>query len=342
MCSFGKCRKGRKKIGIETHIRPGAIVYLFESLNKPQLESVKEIGFDGLCFMKLTKFHRDMVPWLVEHFNPSSQRFSVDGAHFNVTSDDIFDLFCLPKGKMKVVEIEKLRSRKNPDDIYMDELKGHFEVRSDNTVPTTSLFDSMINLKEGGALFKKFFVLYVCSTFLNPSPNGSVDFYIAKAIHDVDLIQNHDWCSYVLNCLCSAIKAYNRSVANAQKEGKPIDSKRVKGCILVLQLLYFHRFMFRGEREPSDIPLIQHWTNDKLHKRMVDEKEAGFGDCDMDKKTYPVCLNVKSSVSTEEVTKASTATSNRIVVFKLPDGLHTDEEICSMSEDVSISSLFFF
>ena len=110
---------------------------------------------------------------------------------------------------------------------------------------------------------------------LSPIANHVVDYSLLQLISDVSKIRELDWCSYVLNGLSRGVKKYSKI------------GRSVSGCVLVLLIAYLHRFPFKGEIESSDLPLIQHWPNDRLLARVLSEN-GDFGKLIMKKGVYPV------------------------------------------------------
>uniref|UniRef100_A0A803N9K9 Ubiquitin-like protease family profile domain-containing protein n=1 Tax=Chenopodium quinoa TaxID=63459 RepID=A0A803N9K9_CHEQI len=72
-------------------------------------------------------------------------------------------------------------------------------------------------LRQGGDDFNKYFVMYVCSTFLAPVANRVIDNKIIKYCDNVKEIPNLDCCSYVLENLCNAVQ---RLKNNKNKEAR--------------------------------------------------------------------------------------------------------------------------
>ncbi|KAL2901253.1 Deoxyguanosinetriphosphate triphosphohydrolase-like protein [Bienertia sinuspersici] len=197
-----------------------------------------------------------------------------------------------------------------------------------------------MNLKDGGHDFKRLFILYVCSVFLAPTINGNVDLFLAKAVVNFDGIIKLNWCYYVLDALCSSIAKWHEK---KQKSGE--NPKRVKGCMLLLEISYFHRFVFKGEPAPTQLPLIQHWTDVIVNKRLHEESKARFGTFQLDDETYPFC---KRKVKFKKQTfnnhfsslfntlSVKTSTIGRILQIELPNGMLTNEELNAKATDVSL------
>uniref|UniRef100_A0A803MBQ5 Uncharacterized protein n=1 Tax=Chenopodium quinoa TaxID=63459 RepID=A0A803MBQ5_CHEQI len=97
----------------------------------------------------------------------------------------------------------------------------------------------MVDLVDGGEEFKRCFVLQALSSFLAPTTNRTVSLKLLKAVEKVDEIKTFDWCSYVLKKLKKAVQKYKDDET----------AQNVSGCLLALQIMYFHRLNFQGNKD---------------------------------------------------------------------------------------------
>uniref|UniRef100_A0A803N1M9 Uncharacterized protein n=1 Tax=Chenopodium quinoa TaxID=63459 RepID=A0A803N1M9_CHEQI len=96
--------------------------------------------------------------------------------------------------------------------------------------------------------------------------------------------------------------------------------------------MYFHRLNFQGEKESSTLPLIQHWTDVKIKKRIkLEIKAGGYGQGPLDTITYPVSqFNFRGTVFKPAPTlgydkgPSTSGTTGRIVAFELPEVSQTE------------------
>lgn len=292
-----------------------------KNLNEKQLEAIKSIGFGGLLTMTVSSMPVTFVKMLVKNFNGISRMLTIDGRHsFLVTKYDICDAFLLPCNDGKdVVEMNRNESLE-----IMDVWKEKYGI--DRIYPLSKLKTLLEErLTEGDDDFKRFFVLYSLTSFLTPKSNGMVDFNALKSLLDVEKIGEVDWCSYVLKQLCRAVTKYNNSS----------DMKNVSGCVLVLLIAYFHRLKWRGNAEPCSLPLIQHWSNEKLRKRVSEEMSVrALGQGEWVEDVYPVSLK---SVATINKGKEM-GDPSRFIKFELPMDELCDSEIHEIAVDVRFLS----
>ncbi|XP_074265467.1 uncharacterized protein LOC141587903 [Silene latifolia] len=190
----------------------------------------------------------------------------------------------------------------------------------------------MLGLPDGGADFKKLFVVFAMGTFLAPTVHNRIDFRLVKAVENVDAISRLDWCSFVLLRLNAALDSWRTQ-----------NTKNVGGCLMFLQLMYFHRLTWWGFPESTTLPLVQHWTYERMKERMAQEVAAyrhhqGFGIGVWELPSYPVSRHLPKRLyrRPNENEPASRNPPVRFVQLPLPDGVPTDEELQATFYDVRV------
>lgn len=238
---------------------------MIQLLNDQQKDDVKSIGFGGILDLKLSKCsNHKMLLWLVENFNYSSCMLTVDNYRsFVITPDDIYDVLMLPRNE----GVPILKYARHEESPLLVDLKDKYGIKT--AVPLRILFEVLRNdLSTGGDDFKRIFALYCLDSFLTPSSNRLVRTHLLKSTESVENIPKLDWCSYILSNLRESVRLFQTSA-----------SKNIGGCILLLQIIYFHRLRWRGVDEPCTLPLIQHWTDRKVSNRCIQEIQAGKYGC---------------------------------------------------------------
>ncbi|KAL2938332.1 Halomucin, partial [Bienertia sinuspersici] len=278
MIAIGKSKAAETNVTVDSdsdcvEIRACNLLKIMENFTDDQKKSVREIGFGGMLNVCLQRTEQHMFPWFVENFDYSSWMFDIGGGkQFVITPYDVYDVFCLPLNPSKDV-VETLRMG---DNVLKSEWRDHFGVSGN--IPLRLVEDKIKDLKRGGDEFKRLFVVLVFSTFLAPIANRTADLRFIKSLVNVNEIRSFNWCKYVLERLCEAVKNYKKG-----------EQQSVSGCVLLLEILYFHRLKFRDIAESSTLPLIQHWTTLKVRDRIKMEREAKcFGSGILDEETYPV------------------------------------------------------
>uniref|UniRef100_A0A803M6L4 Ubiquitin-like protease family profile domain-containing protein n=1 Tax=Chenopodium quinoa TaxID=63459 RepID=A0A803M6L4_CHEQI len=196
-----------------------------------------------------------------------------------VSSYDVEDIFLLPHVTENKMSFQ-LRKQPLSNLLIQKEWKKNLRIPEDDEIIVNNLENKLKNLKEGGEDFKRFFVMYVCSTFLAPVANRVIDYKIINYADNVKEIHNLDWCGYVMNNLCKSVGSFKNNKKKESRSG-------ISGCILILQLVYFHHLAFRGKPEPTTLPLIQHWSDEKVKERIAKEANASFGQGELQKDDYP-------------------------------------------------------
>ncbi|KAH9610931.1 hypothetical protein KSS87_015848 [Heliosperma pusillum] len=226
-------------------------------------------------------------------------------------------------------------------------LKKEWRLRFDlqnNSDPITvkRVFETLRGSNDSGDEFKKPFVLFSVSVFLAPTSNKTIDLKLVRVVANVENIRAYDWCDYIFREMVNSVKVFKQG-------GKSI----VSGCILVVMLAYFHRFNFKGDVMGHTLPLISHWDDEKLSKRVQDEKKTGsLGNAPLLKIDYPINLQQQDKPEAvrgtqnsdkgldevleeevdEEVDEECESKEGYLMV-KLPKGVESDKQIKARSID---------
>ncbi|XP_021770114.1 uncharacterized protein LOC110734317 isoform X3 [Chenopodium quinoa] len=220
--------------------------------------------------------------------------------------------------------------------------RSHFGLMGENDqIPLGFLESKIPLLVDGGEEFRQLFIMHAFSSFLAPTSNRTVDLRIVKCLVDVNQIRIYNWSKYVLDRLCEAVKSY--------KEG---NIEWFCGCVLMLEIIYFHRLRFRNVVLNSTIPLIQHWTDVDIRDRIRNEKlSKGFGCGILEFDTYPVseklqfedgqvvCNQFKEAPVNQTSGKESVvyegvrSNVKGVIQFELPASSMSNEEIRSIAID---------
>uniref|UniRef100_A0A803LLT7 Uncharacterized protein n=1 Tax=Chenopodium quinoa TaxID=63459 RepID=A0A803LLT7_CHEQI len=169
------------------------------------------------------------------------------------------------------------------------------------------------------------------NTFLAPVANRVIDYKIINYPDNAKEIHNLDWCGYVVNNLCEAMGSFKNKKHKESRSG-------ISGCYLILQLVYFHHLIFRGQPEKTTLPLIKHWSDEKVRERIANEAKASFGQGELQKDFYQVCRKVGQQAYLGDVVENAYRNfadrERRLVSFNLPEGVMTDSEIYDAAKDV--------
>ncbi|KAH9618618.1 hypothetical protein KSS87_003187 [Heliosperma pusillum] len=160
------------------------------------------------------------------------------------------------------------------------------------------------------------------SSFLAPASGAVVDLRLLSAVEDVSRIHQLNWCKYVLEELVIGVREAVRG------------AKYVRGCIVLLAIVYFHRYIKRGSKLSNELPLIQHWNDQKFGDRLKREEAAGgLSHSDRSEVVFPISRK-HSNKSGEASSLLNNPVGNvRHIVVDLPADIRTDEEVHSSSID---------
>ncbi|KAH9613928.1 hypothetical protein KSS87_008263 [Heliosperma pusillum] len=177
------------------------------------------------------------------------------------------------------------------------------------------------------------------SSFLAPTTNNTVDMKLLGAVEDVGVINEYDWCSYVLDGVVSAAFVARKSPGC------------LRGCIPFLMITYFQRFDFRDEAPLYDLPLIKHWDDERIASRLKGELVGGgLGRQTWSSVTYPrtgVSYTHHSKVVDKQLPTTSSGTpqlmsgpssrsttDKKFIQIELPPGVEDDAELEARAVDV--------
>ncbi|XP_057518534.1 uncharacterized protein LOC130815841 [Amaranthus tricolor] len=343
-------RSVRLRSTFQTKSRPSQLIKLMKGFTEKQKISVREIGFGGLLDLKLCRNPSAMLGWLVDCFDPGSCMFSIDSFKcFPISEYDVYDVFCLPLNPNNDVDIvSRCANKYNPDFPLKQEFRSFFGYEDTNAAIPLELLERMIpRMIDGGDEFKQLFVLHAISSFLAPTQNRTIDLKIVKSIIDSNKISSFNWCKYVLDQFCDSVVRY--------RKGKV---QFFSGCIVLLEIIYFHRLKFKNISLPSSLPLISHWTDKDVSKRIKEETSANHFGSGLILSTYPVSQTMvfeygqavglkvnnvdigQPSVNAEPFRDQTVQDEDKIE-FHLPLNAMRNSEIRQVAEDVSMILLIY-
>ncbi|KAH9603191.1 hypothetical protein KSS87_021911, partial [Heliosperma pusillum] len=244
---------------------------------------------------------------------------------FRLTEDDICDVFGLPNGGHDLeLLVTGLASSSSSDGESLKSLwrERYNIISSKDPIPLSAVKTKLLSNGLTDEEFKQTFVLFAMSSFLAPASGAVVDLRLLSAVEDVSRIDQLNWCKYVLEELVIGVRQAVRG------------AKYVWGCIVLLAIVYFHRYIKRGTKLSNELPLIQHWNDQKFGDRLKREEAAGgLGHSDRSEVVFPISRK-HSNKSGEASSLPNTAVGNvRHIVVDLPADIRTDEEVHSSSID---------
>ncbi|KAH9612424.1 hypothetical protein KSS87_011529 [Heliosperma pusillum] len=264
-------------------------------------------------------------------------------AEFLVSKFDVHDCFLLPLGH-KPLDLVPTGRKKDPLAEENKQLKDRWRKsyklsKPGEPIHLGKLLTDLEKDKEGGDHFCRLFVLFSMSSFLAPTTNNTVDMKLLGAVEDVGVINEYDWCLYVLDGVVSAAFVARKS------------PRCLRGCIPFLMITYFQRFDFRDEAPLYDLPLIKHWDDERIASRLKGELVGGcLGRQTWSSVTYPrtgVSYTHHSKVVDKQLPTTSSGTpqlmsgpsscsttDKKFIQIELPPGVEDDAELEARAVDV--------
>ncbi|XP_021753954.1 uncharacterized protein LOC110719346 [Chenopodium quinoa] len=286
--------------------RPAGVVQFMKKTTDKQKTAIESIGFGSLASIKLQIFPRQMIRWLCEHFDAKSCSFKLpSGQTYKLTAVDVHDVFNIPMGPFSV----PISGRRQDSELKVSWRKKYTGGNRDITVPLlVNKMKSDKGMLKGNDEFKRCFVMFAMITLLAPTTNRQADLKLVLALEDVQKIGRYNWCQYVLDDLCDKLSSYNDSV------------RYVAGCVLFLQIYYFHRVQIQGNVLDSSLPLIGCWTDELIKKRISLEK-GNYGQVVLSGVSYPIIKagNVGKSTKVQKKEK-------NLVEEKKEENIRRDKE----------------
>ncbi|KAK9741368.1 hypothetical protein RND81_03G100500 [Saponaria officinalis] len=318
-----KRKRIQKPVEFVVKCRSTTLVHIINNLTVDQKQAVKKIGFGGLLEIKVTEFPKGILKWVIQAFNHNSFLFKASTTkEFILSKDDIHDFFMLPREGRRLEFTPIGRSKAAVEEPLKEEWRKRFRLGgTTEMIKISQLSQRIKDTVDSGDEFKRLFVLYTMSTFLAPTSNHNLDFKLLNAVQDVAEIRNFNWCQYIFDELVKAVADFKGGC------------KFFCGCTIFLVLAYLHRIEFREEVQPTELPLIKHWTDAKLKKRVDDEKVVGYlGDGCLTKTNYPICLQKHEPVTEEsrkeDGRRGTVFESGKIyALMELYPGIESDEQL---------------
>ncbi|KAH9614249.1 hypothetical protein KSS87_018331, partial [Heliosperma pusillum] len=233
---------------------------------------------------------------------------------FLLSKFDVHDCFLLPLGH-KPLNLVPTGRKKDPLAEKNKQLKDRWRKsyklsKPGEPIHLGKVLTDLKKDKEGGDKFCRLFVLFSMSSFLEPTTNNTVDMKLLGAVEDVGVINEYDWCSYVLDGVVSAAFVARKS------------PRCLRGCIPFLMITYFQRFDFRDEAPRYDLPLIKHWDDERIASRL----KAKFVD-----KQLPTTSSGTPQLMLGPSSRSTT--DKKFIQIELPPGVEDDAELEARAVD---------
>ncbi|EEC73277.1 hypothetical protein OsI_07420 [Oryza sativa Indica Group] len=240
---------------------------LFSDIGDQQKELVRQMGFDGLLSMRLTKLNKQFGAWILCKLDPSSGNLFAGSKHeICLTCEDVSLLLGIPCGRKQI--LPAIKNEVKDVKAYMCEI---FEKDSFDGITIATIqrilekkFTRTMTVYEQ-IVFKTAFIIFVVTKFLAPqSVNNHISIRYMKALVDVENIHKYNWAEFVLHEIKDAAAALQDKIRHRKSIGY------INGCIILPELFYLHNLDF-GTDTPGhkNIPRIGVY-NDSMIAEFID------------------------------------------------------------------------
>ncbi|KAL6581324.1 hypothetical protein OROMI_007247 [Orobanche minor] len=233
-------------------------------LNEKQVSAVDEMGFQAVRDLNINTIPSRLAYWVVDNFNHnSSELLLTRNRRILVTEDDVTRVYGFPKGKRFIQRFQK----KDESQLF-DEMMDYIPGTQRHKITIKKLHEAALNCLDGGAWFKRLFMVAIQATFMESTANGYVSPFILNCLSDVNRIKDWNWSEYVMRSLIENKTAYAEENAS-----------HFVGPLLFLMLFYVDRVRYKVQKTLREFPVIANWTTKLLRSREKAEIKGGcFGD----------------------------------------------------------------
>ncbi|KAL6520589.1 hypothetical protein OROMI_032149 [Orobanche minor] len=233
-------------------------------LNEKQVSAIDEMGFQAVRDLNINTIPSGLAYWVVDNFNHnSSELLLTRNRRILVTEDDVTRVYRFPKGKRFVQ-----RFQKKDESHLFDEMMDYIPDTQRHKITIKKLHEAALSCIDGGAWFKRLFMVAIQATFMESTANGYVSPFILNCLSDVSGIKDWNWSEYVMRSLIENKTAYAEENAS-----------HFIGPLLFLMLFYVDRVRYKVQKTLREFPVIANWTIKLLRSREKAEIKGGcFGD----------------------------------------------------------------
>ncbi|KAL6537782.1 hypothetical protein OROMI_025425 [Orobanche minor] len=173
-------------------------------LNEKQVNVIDEMGFQDVRDLNINTIPSRLAYWVVENFNHNSSELLLTGnRRILVTEDDVTRVYGFPKGKRSVQRFQK----KDESQLF-DEMIDYIPDMQRHKITIKKLHEAALSCVDGGAWFKRLFMVAIQATFMESTANGYVSPFILNCLSDVNRIKGWNWSEYVMRSLIENKTAY--------------------------------------------------------------------------------------------------------------------------------------
>ncbi|KAL6584323.1 hypothetical protein OROMI_003612 [Orobanche minor] len=218
------------------------------------------MGFQAVRDLNINTIPSRLAYWVVDNFNHNSYELLLTrNRRIIVSEDDVTRVYGFPKGKRFVQRFQK----KDESQLF-DEMMDYIP----DKITIKKLHEAALSCVDGGAWFKRLFMVAIQATFMESTANGYISPFILYCLADLNRIKDWNWSEYVMRSLIENRTAYAEENAS-----------HFVGPLLFLMLFYVDRVRYKVQKTLREFPVIANWTTKLLRSREKAEIKGGcFGD----------------------------------------------------------------
>ncbi|CAI9099124.1 OLC1v1035895C1 [Oldenlandia corymbosa var. corymbosa] len=263
----------------ETRMTPNHLFLLITEINKPtdltkepdtinyrqlQRQAIRDMGFGALLDLKIKNIPTALCNFLASNFQTGARQVPLNGNNvLDIKQEDVVAVLDLPRGPKPVEEFKQ----NDPAITDHAEMVDAFKKRmgySNKFLPMRSTAAQLIaGRKDFGDDFKRYFLVFVVSTFLHGNTTSRITMNILKSLVNINEVTQYNWCQYMIDALVKGCKSHH--------DGKPFT-----GPITFFLLCYLDRCEYE-RAHPRSFHVIKSWDQKMLNDR-IRLQESNFTD----------------------------------------------------------------
>ncbi|KAL3633157.1 hypothetical protein CASFOL_026141 [Castilleja foliolosa] len=247
---------------LKTRNSPDILVKAVKKMTDAQLDDVRDMGFESLLSLEVTKIPSKLSHWLLDSFDPMTREIRLQqGRQLRVEACDVSMVLGFPNG---TISMQNRMNGTSSD--FVKEFRRLF-VNAPMLITAKKVSEKMLEHKRGGIWFKRLFLILMTTCLIESRGNGYVTNAIVDCFMDINNVQELAWGDYVIHCLVKKTEEWQRNKDNPYT-----------GPILFLLGLYVDRVVVKERTVPRSYPSLKNWTYKLLREReQLELKSRGFG-----------------------------------------------------------------
>ncbi|CAI9304484.1 unnamed protein product [Lactuca saligna] len=219
------------------------------------------MGFGSLLHIDIDTTPSLLNYYLLDHYEPSSSRLSMENMVITITKDTLHEMLGLPNTGEDFLSLSSC----DKDNEVHQEWKGQYDKKGFNG---EEYLKRIKNTKQDNLMFRLNILTLFINTFAESTLSGPNQINVVNKLVLVKEFSKIDWCKYILDCL----------VRRKQMWRKDDKTCYYSGPILVLTLVYVHKMKFAGMKIVKRLAFVRNVTGSLLEKiEKMEMSVGGFG-----------------------------------------------------------------